>query len=70
MSVESLLEATNGLLEMLGVPALDPPTGSSELEKIDSLIATYTARLLEIRPAYAELPPELIPDAILVTLRE
>lgn len=69
-SVKSLHEATNGLLEMLGVPILDPPTGATELEKLDNLIASYTARLLEIRPAYAELPPEIIPDAILVGLRE
>jgi hypothetical protein len=63
-------DMVNSFMRLLGEAEIEPPSTDSAKEKMDYLISTYTSRLRSKDPKLAALPDELLPDALLVALRE
>ena len=66
----SQYEMVNSFMRLLGEAEIEPPPTDSAKEKMDYLISTYTTRLRSKEPKLSALPDELLPDALLVTLRQ
>lgn len=62
---EALLLQVNTLLKAMREPALAIPTASKPETELDLAIRVkeaYLTRLLQQRPEYRQLPPQMLPD--------
>ena len=68
--VSSQYALVNSFMRLIGDAEIGEPPSGSEKEKMDFLISTYTTRLRSKKPQLSALPDELLPDALLVALRQ
>jgi hypothetical protein len=66
----SQYEMVNSFMRLLGEAEIELPSTGTAKEKMDYLISTYTNRLRSKDPRLAALQDELLPDALLVALRQ
>ena len=71
MEIKDEYEAVNTMLKLLGGEPIQMPKSSTAREKLQHLLDSYLAMLIERVPRYKDIPdPRLIPDMILVHLFE
>ncbi len=71
MKIKNEYRTVNTMLKLLGEQPIQMPETGTAREKMQHLLDTYFAFLLEKNPRYKDLPdPRLIPDMILVHLFE
>ncbi len=66
----SRYEMVDSFMRLFGEAEIEPPSTGSAKEKMDYLISAYTTRLRLKEPRLSALPDELVPDALLIALRQ